>query len=886
MYESACRDGSEPSAHLGERVLRRVVWRRDRSAAWKRHRARWPAVTGWAGGLLLCAAGLLGLAFLIGNGRARSSDAFLAALDATAEIPGVALTLAFLLAVASGWCCRHILLEWLAWWPGRLEVRELVAEGDLDIDLTDLTTRFRARLAKLRLLGKDATAVPGVAPAGDFIDVLQRGGVDPQNLWATVLNLLRAAIPSHAYELRVVAFDRPGSPRSHGITVHVAGAPSAADAPLTIVDTSWYGAVDRAADAVTASILPRTRRCQRPWTAWRRFVMDPALLHSFERGMELEEALRYDEALECYHRALRLDPMNLGVRLQLGMLEERLGLFLDALATYTSMLAITQPAGQARLPRGLYRRKARWARRRILLIARYRRAVLVAGHGVAEQWRRYLERPDVELRTRRDDQRKRIRELLAPLLKRELGASAAERVVAADREVTDLLSEPERSTCGDHEIESGLRELLQLFACAELADLRRRVRWAVVKRPWDRWRRPISPKAIKLSEACVDRRLEITRGETPNAGDGFVAERDREVQQIGGVLGFRQWQEHYNAACVFALPLLSDSQDDGLRDELAKRAVRQLELGAATADSAFIASRRHWLISEDPDLNGLRPHAAFKGFESVYLPSAAPTPTRPSLAHEWEMSRHSRDLLVAAAERWEAEWHRRGAELPGRPDIHVMLEWWKDEFAAWSRVRELAVEHRHWETRAGFVAAMAEWASQYGFEVLEIPFRRYSDPVYKSPGDMETVIEGSDARFWRLADALPMKDSDPEGPCSLLDELEGWQSVLRELDLSGSCIPYVHVARLCDAHAGLWGRLQEWLNQDLAPDEAARQRDTELRTEFQNRITDTRQLWREAQARWRAGDAAQRRPRRSRNGASADQSSSATLRRAMRPAAP
>jgi hypothetical protein len=80
-----------------------------------------------------------------------------------------------------------------------------------------------------------------------------------------------------------------------------------------------------------------------------------------------------------------MTPMNRVIRLLLGQLQEKLHMSLEAIATYTAMIDAARPAG-AGLPPGLYTRRAERERTRALLIARYRRAVLLVDDSVMADW--------------------------------------------------------------------------------------------------------------------------------------------------------------------------------------------------------------------------------------------------------------------------------------------------------------------------------------------------------------------------------------------------------------------------------------------------------------------------------------------------------------------
>ena len=72
--------------------------------------------------------------------------------------------------------------------------------------------------------------------------------------------------------------------------------------------------------------------------------------------------------------------------------------------------------------------------------------------------------------------------------------------------------------------------------------------------------------------------------------------------------------------------------------------MNRLEQATARADSDYIASRRDWVLSEDPDLKGLRGWHKFQEFQLLYLPSDAPLTTRPRNVQQLENSRYVRDL--------------------------------------------------------------------------------------------------------------------------------------------------------------------------------------------------------------------------------------------------
>ena len=278
---------------------------------------------------------LLLLAWVVGRTPSRRATEPLDAMAVAASAPGAAIVLAVGALVLAAWAIRHLVLQYLARRPGRIEVGRFAQPARLaEADAEELTIRFRRLLSTLRL--QAPTPVPGAAPEGDFVDVLSRNGMDARNLLGSLLGLLRAAKPGHAYEVRGVLLDRREGPR-HGVAIEVLRLPSQSLLSATVWGATWDEVLTEAADEATAAILPHTRRCLAPWGTWRGQVMPRGLLHAHEQGARFEQQRRYDEALRAYYRAVEADPKNMPLRLRLGQLQERMGLFLDALATYWGM---------------------------------------------------------------------------------------------------------------------------------------------------------------------------------------------------------------------------------------------------------------------------------------------------------------------------------------------------------------------------------------------------------------------------------------------------------------------------------------------------------------------------------------------------------------------
>ena len=90
---------------------------------------------------------------------------------------------------------------------------------------------------------------------------------------------------------------------------------------------------------------------------------------------------------------------------------------------------------------------------------------------------------------------------------------------------------------------------------------------------------------------------------------------------------------------------------DADRTVLAQAAVDHLERAIESAESGYVASRRAWLVSEDPDFDALRPTGRFQRFEAIYFPSHHPMVARRRDSHRWELIEYVRELIAAYTSR-------------------------------------------------------------------------------------------------------------------------------------------------------------------------------------------------------------------------------------------
>jgi hypothetical protein len=487
----------------------------------------------------------------------------------------------------------------------------------------------------------------------------------------------------------------------------------------------------------------------------------------------------------------------------------------------------------------MYRGSGQSEQRRAVISARYRRNVLLGGRVLAKQWRKCATEPPTE----RDEQRKRMRSCLRPQLQRELEPHADDAC-----ELAALLAEPETA---DDDLYLRLREVFARYALSDSRAQRRHLR----RRFFDR-RSTLTPATVQLTEECIKVRLDFVR---KRLGDDVswpptaatLDERIRVIERgwLRSARSFRHWHEHYNAACAYALPLIVASED-APATALAQRAVERLRLANARADSAYIASRRDWLVSEDPDLMGLRAWKEFAEFELMHLPSSTITPRRPRKMQELESSRYVRSLLVTAAGQWQAIWRARRAALNGGPDIGVLLEWFGDELRSWEAVSTVACHYRHSGSRLTLIRNLQNGASRYGRPQPAVGFPLYErDPLdgalAREPVDAAARREINNANT-RLDSLRAMVEETPhDAAAAILADLKRWRTTLRRLDAAARpSSPYL-LGLLCDHHAALWQLLGQWVQAD-EPSADRAERD------FRAQVKRTRRLWRVVYGVWPA----------------------------------
>jgi hypothetical protein len=378
---------------------------------------------------------------------------------------------------------------------------------------------------------------------------------------------------------------------------------------------------------------------------------------------------------------------------------------------------------------------------------------------------------------------------------------------------------------------------------------------------------------VKLTSRCIRVRLDWVQHnlarKTSESWSAPPKRLDRKLRRIQGIRGFNRWHEHYNAACVYALPLLAHKRDrpgvpvlsEEDTPELAERAVERLAKATASADSAYIAGRKDWVLSEDPDLDGLRAMDCFKVFEAMHFPSRDPTRFRPFHVKRLESSRYVLSLVEETARFWERTWHSRGKRLDTQPDVHDLLQWWKNERQAWADVSKVALNNRHWPVRADLLGRLRNHADVEGVARPVIAYPRYAD----EPLTEKQLGEGDEARrtaadrmatlgeghLHLVGETVRLAQERGEIRPTLAD-IDQWQDELRHLDAQGREPRRFLLAILCDHHAALWQRMAEWVDASVGDDSRSKQERKDTDEAFQDQIRLTDLVWCGAASWWKS----------------------------------
>lgn len=623
---------------------------------------------------------------------------------------------AALLAVLGLLSVRRALFARLARKPGPVEIASFAGASAGSPPAEDVLAEFRRTLTSMSL--STPQAVPSAPAADTLLDDVKTAVDSSNNAVATVAALIKAVTQvRHAY--RVSALMRDGGASGNGpcgITVHVVTLPSGRGEIGTFWSADWADVAAQAAHFVGAFVLVRSHLARRPpWTGWQGLDMPPDLFRHSQLARGHVRARQYEKAMAEFHMALKHDPQNPYLRIELAQVQEQLGLFMDALLTYADVVAIEawfdrrlwlrlrrlfgdQSDGYppSRLDRSPHGREA-------LLIARYRMVCrLAAADQLAGQWESVRRQSDAMLlEGQGGDNRRRAleRHLLRSRLIVWLSGYAGEY---GERYGDDAKIESYSHT--------RIRHFLQHVAYTEAMHMVHDYRWTQGRR---RPGMPVTQTALRLMRVWAPLYVDyatsrLTPDERARSGEPVDWPRNAEklAAQVSAVIGrkppnLREWQEYYNAACTFAVALgdtMTGSAEDSNGRGLAESAVRNLERAVSRTDSGYVGRYAQWISTGDQDLNRLRSTDQFVLFLDRYLPNDERRVGRPSKLVPLIMSRHVMAIVqryaLLRADYWESQ-----LRLGRRAEASAVWDELDRESGIRAAVREFADDYQDWRVR-------------------------------------------------------------------------------------------------------------------------------------------------------------------------------------------
>ncbi|MER7535913.1 hypothetical protein ABTX77_14165 [Streptomyces sp. NPDC097704] len=764
--------------------------------------------------------------------------------------------------------------------PGPISVPTFSSEGeDPGIEAERLTTHFREALAEVSL--EAPSPMPGGSQQIDFVEVLNSptldSGTSPASLMAALGRLLSLTHVSYSYQVNGVLYRSPEGTCS--VTVQVIVLPKWASQSITCTAPTFEAAVKSAAYEVCAFILPLTRLVEKPpWSAWHGLAIPHGLFRDVQEAQKCKFSRRYDEALGKYFEAIAQDPHNPFLRLEVGFIQEQLGLCLDALMTYQDIIKLGLNRDVERLAwirgtpayfRKIGVRKNWW--RAALLTARYRQAILLGmGEQLIDDWCSCNRRPIGK--SKRDAELRRLQNRILQMFEEYESGFAehlrdhGDKAGAEGKDgIRELLVRNFTKTPKGRDGKLLVQEFFQFVGQVKAQDLRRAYRfrripggtvsrvalrlmlvWTPARRCWTRAARRKSGVCEELSELKYSRVYVGSCLARPRKSTAQVLVRAtgrewkwpmsaRHIQReisfaCFRVVPFRRtpWHDFYYSACIFAIGLLPlpfekgrSARIEGDEISLAKQAVKYLDRACRRADSSSIASMRSWVVAEDPDLVALRTSSEFAAWEDEHYPLKNPAFLRPVSVHDLELIKYQHDLVKKVAGLMVQIWERRKRDLSNsRLDAgEVQRQWLDEEGSTWRMTRDFAVDQHHWQTRFDFIRAVQEFA-QCNSLLFEHSCPSYGDdPVMqlREVRRRHRVSDSSHRKFQQTVLSVHKKRKDRIG--ELGEFLGGEGGFERRIGLERSeTLNREEMRRLCCERSRMWGRLAKAFEEKAGED--------------------------------------------------------------------
>jgi len=657
---------------------------------------------------------------------------------------------------------RRSRLAWLAYRPGPLAIEPFADLTGGGAPAEETMWDFRRALGDMRL--SPPGSVPGSSTQQGWLDVVRTAG-DSKGPLAVIAGLASAVISDHVYRVRGVLLTRAAQP-SLGLTVQVSILPTDVGTVETVWDSTWTDVAKRGANIVAAFVLPRTRMCRKPpWTAWAGMRMPADLIDHHRAAKALSRGNRHEEALSRYLEALRLDPLNPYLRIEMLQVEEQLRLHLDAVAGYIDLIAV-ESWQDRRLWKWLAKLRCEDQRespkvrlrapshgRSALLLARYRLVCQLAnGKQLADQWRDRT-RKTTELSphdgpNRREAERESLRLRLSPWLNGHYRSFFSDYGRSVDDRKFPIALDPKSD-------ESLLRLFFQFVAVAESRRLLADYRWIRFRR------RPgmiVSQQSLRMMQIWAPLQLYAAQLDTSLTAGPLTSESLRSQRfartildnnewppdlhlihrQVSRVLGTRwrrtDWQAEYNAACTLAVSIFPAGGRKPSPEKtslFATEAVRHLERAISAAHSGYVAGRSAWLASGDQDLNKLRTTPEFVGFANRYFPAGAPSECTPINLLTLLLSHHVVAVACRYAHMRRICWEQVDRISRGNDQARAELE--QEEVLAARILGDYARNIRHWPSRLELIDETKRFARVHDctYQPAALPDYR-DDPVARS----------------------------------------------------------------------------------------------------------------------------------------------------------
>ncbi|MBB4984189.1 hypothetical protein [Streptomyces nymphaeiformis] len=731
---------------------------------------------------------------------------------------------------------RRAMLASSAYKPGPVAVRKLTASTAASKErLEDLTAQLRKQLSETNLY--PPTTLPADAPGENFLDLLGDVDVDPKKLGTSLLRLFSRLRPKISYTVAGVLRERPQDPR-FGVTVTVTSYALGGSRTETLWETTWEQAVDAAAYLVMATLVPVTRASRTPpWREWRGRNLKPELFAAYQKAKQFSQDRRFDEALDRYYAALRLDPTNLFLRSQLASTQEKMWLHLDALETYYGALlldGLNSKQRDKRLARPAWKRirlRYRWWHSGLLTV-RYRYAVVLGmSERTAEQWCR----GDTSECPRRARVRQEIREMMTPaLIDRYWRTLVGKyppipgplRPIAAGEAKGWLKAQLNRRN------EQVVRVIFQLACSEELRQLAKDYPWGVrlwIFRPHHK--QNLTGPSLRINRdvwaplrlAWADHGTSMVPDSAKKMAWPTVPE-DLERKIKGARFWWHwpwtPWQDSYNAACTYAVAMQGHLPGNLNREDLARKAVGQLENAARSRQRDFLSIKRSWLLIEDPDLEELRQEDCFIHFERKAYPHFAPDHHRPNRPMYTEITAYDQQLLVGCAHVMEHTWRMRRS--PSGVEKYVLREWLVNEKRVWECVYRITADRgRNWPDRENLLQVIQNTSDPALLAKYDLPSQLpelddlLDDAAWSNPGNAKGYIERKKEAIVRRFEGISSDVSEDSlySPIHLSGQ---WISAMRRDGAFMQTVDESAVQRLCAGFEAAWMAVSE----ELDPDEA------------------------------------------------------------------